>query len=93
MQFYESGVKCPSVKEEFTAVLVPICENYNHVQDSLNGFITNYIHENEDELIPIDVVNLISVFLTKEYVYLLQKGRMIPKLWKICVDDILNACK
>ena len=92
MEFYESGIKCPCVGGEFSAVLVRIGGNYSDVQNLLNGFINNYVYYSSNG-IPMDVVDLISGFLTKEYVYLLQKGRVIPKLWKICVDDILNTCE
>ena len=57
------------------------------------GFISNDDNMlNNMDKIPMDIIELISIYLIKDYVYLMDyQWEKEPNLWRIFVDDILYS--
>ena len=94
MKFYGSAsIQLPLSKSiNFGVLIMPYCTDdeakvvtYGYIKDCVldkNGYFRF--------LIPMDIINLISIYWTKDFIYILDKDQNNPNLWGMCVDDILD---
>ena len=93
MRFYKcTKVQLPRILMTFNAVILPYCTD-DESKVVTYRYITDVIYNGEGvgRIIPMDMIRLIAMYWVKEFIYLLGRNVSKPKLWGVCLDDVLNC--